>query len=76
MSVRLFVTDVLGGGGRDRAVKQRATCQQRETVFIFQSTAAFLSGHNLFTCPERERDAQDLSHRGLHSSRLQRSKRW
>jgi hypothetical protein len=30
--VSVSVTEVLGGGGRE---KQRATCQQRETVFIF-----------------------------------------
>jgi hypothetical protein len=45
------------GWGKGEPVKQRATCQQRETVFIFWSTAAFLSGHNLFACPERERES-------------------
>jgi len=29
------VTDVLAGGGKGGWLKQRATCQQRETVFIF-----------------------------------------
>jgi hypothetical protein len=52
------VTEVLRGGGRDRAVKQRAACQQWETVFIFLSTAKFLSGHNLFACRERERERE------------------
>ncbi len=40
--VRLSVTKVLGGGGREKPVKQRATRERLDYVILYKKTGTFM----------------------------------